>query len=236
MRAVLASLAALTLGCGGSGSNHSGDLPDAPPAPGIDAPPACQPTPLLVGGTDVTQQGWTVTQSQPDTLSNGADFVQLATTTVTAPSGAKTGGQLLLSLTKPAAFTPPFRLAITMAILRVDNHNQLDAAAAILPSYSGSFGNGTDRSQMIYIDNTKVGFAADDPKLPPVTASLVGGAFHDFVVAVDAANTLTLTVDGQLLLTHPSIALDGTIAIGDQTNDPNFDSSIQIRSVALLCP
>jgi len=235
MRGALASLAALTLGCGRV-SNHPGDLPDAPVAPPLDAPPACQPTPLLVGDTDVTQQGWTVIQSPPATLSNGADFVQLATTTTTAPSGLKTGGQLLLSLTKPAAFTPPFRLAITMAILRVDNHNQLDAAVAILPSFAGGAGSPTDRAQMIYIDNTRVGFAADDPTLPPATASLVDGAFHDFVVAVDAAHTLTLTVDSEPMLTYPSVALDGAIAIGDQTNDPSFDSSIQIRSVVLRCP
>lgn len=235
MRGALASLAMFTLGCGGS-TNHPGGLPDAPTIDASIDAPACKPTPLLVGGTDVTQQGWAVHQQAPDTLSNGADFVQLATTTTTAPNGTKAGGQLLLALTKPAAFTPPFRLAITMAILRVDDHNQLDAAAAIMPSYSSSFGSTTERSQMIYIDNAQVGFAADDPKLPPATASLVDSAFHDFVVAVDAAQTLTLTVDGKLLLTHPNIVLDGTIAIGDQTNDPNFDSSLQIRAVSLLCP
>jgi hypothetical protein len=220
-----------TAACGG-GAKTPGTPDAAIDAPMIDAPPACTPTPLLVGGTDVTKQGWAVITDGPATLTNGADFVQLTTTTT---SGAKSGGHLLLALTNQAAFTPPFKLAITMAIARVNNHNQLDAAAAIMPSLTDSFGTGAERDQMIYIDNTKVGFAADDPKLPPATISLVDGAFHDFVVAVDAAKTLTLAVDAKPLLTYPTVTLDGTIAIGDQTNDPNFDSSLQIRAVTLLC-
>lgn len=215
-------------GCGGGGSH--GASPDAPPA--IDAPAACTPTPLLVGGTDVTQQKWTVIQSGPATMTNGDDFVQLTTTTT-----SNVGGQLLITLTRPDLFTPPFKLAVVMKVLSIAPHqpDPLDAAVAIMPSITDTFGSTDERSQMISIESNKISCA--DGK-PSVTASLVDGAFHTYTLAVDAARTMTLSIDDQAtpVITRKAITTDGTIALGDQTNDASFDSSLQIRSVTLLCP
>src|ERR1700760_4653602 len=99
MRGVFVRLVILsTAACGGDDAKNASVTPDAPsvptidapPVPTIDAPPACKPTPLLVGGPDVTTQGWKVISQQPATLTNGADFVQLTTSTptTTPPAGS----------------------------------------------------------------------------------------------------------------------------------------------------
>lgn len=115
-----------------------------------------------------------------------------------------------------------------MRVESVSPHNQNDSAAAILGSYSGSFGIPTDRAQMVYLDADRVGWADD-------TQSTL---FH----VADGATT-----GGRGWCRHPRrrrhpradakrLRGDGRIAIGDQMNDPSVESALQIRSVTLLCP
>jgi hypothetical protein len=61
------------------------------------------------------------------------------------------------------------------------------------------------------------------------------GSYHTYVLSVDASNVATLTMDGNPLLTRNGFATNGTVAIGDQTNEPNVDSTLRLRSVRLLC-
>jgi len=224
----------LLAGCGDSSNGHIVDARaiDARPidAP-RDAPPdakACPP--LLVGGTDVLTQGWTVTQQAPATLSYGADYAELVTTT---NGGALTGGQLLL--VHAAAVPPgqPFTLRAELQITAVNPHNQYDSGAAILGSMSGGAGSQTDRAEMIYIDSDKIGWADDSASAAHVLDTT---AFHTYELAVDAGGVATVSLDGVALLTRASYTTTGTIAFGDQTNDPNVDGSMRIRSVAVLCP
>ncbi|WP_338864574.1 hypothetical protein [Myxococcus stipitatus] len=185
--------------------------------------------PLLVGGQDVTAQGWRVISQAPSTLTNGPDYVRLATST---NPGGRTSGQLLVALTNALDPAQPFKLRVTMQVESVNTHNSLDSAAAIMGSHSGSAGSGTDRAQMIYLDSAKIGWADDTQSAAfPVT----DGAYHVYELAVDSAKVATVSIDGVARLTRNNFTTTGTIAIGDQTNDANYDGVMRIKFVEKLC-
>ncbi|AKF04303.1 hypothetical protein [Sandaracinus amylolyticus] len=97
--------------------------------------------------------------------------------------------------------------------MRVDSvatHNTSDGGAVILGAFTARYGVG------------------------PV--AITNGAYHTFVLAVDASGNAQLSIDGSPALTRAGFSVSGTIAIGDQTNDPGVDSTLRIRSVRLLCP
>jgi hypothetical protein len=200
--------------------------------------PATSPTtwtarasvPLLVGGDDVTAQGWTTVAQAPNTLTYGADYVRLETS---PNGGGSTSGQLLI--TRAGAFdgTRPFQIRMTMQVESVNNHNSLDSGAAILGSFTPPFGNGTDRSQMIYLDSAAIGWADDTQS---AAFAVTDGAYHVYELAVDAAKVATVSIDGVATLTRNDFTTNGTLAIGDQTNDPNVDGAVRIMSVEQICP
>jgi len=213
------------------------DNPDVDAPVGVDSPAAtdapidtgCQTRTLLVGGTDIVPQGWSTVMQAPATLDYGPDYVHL----VTSSGGATSGGQLLLNY--PGAFdaTMPFKLEVVILVEQVNPHNSFDSAAAIMGAYSGGFGLGNDRSQMIYLDSGSIGWADDTQSF---TTTITNNVFHTIVLSVDASAVANVTVDGIQALTRNGFLYNGSIAIGDQTNDLNVDSSLRIRSVKLLCP
>jgi len=186
--------------------------------------------PLLVGGDNITAQGWTTVAQTPNTLTYGADYVRLATST---NSGASTSGQLLIMRANAFDGTKPFKLHVTMQVESVNTHNTLDSGAAILGSFTPPFGNGTDRSQLIYLDSAAIGWADDTQS---AAFSVTGGAYHVYELSVDAAKVATVSIDGVAKLTRNNFTTNGTIAIGDQTNDVNVDGAVRIKSVERLCP
>ncbi|MFE8598550.1 hypothetical protein [Archangium violaceum] len=186
--------------------------------------------PLLVGGEDITAQGWTAISQTPNTLTYGADYVRLETSTI---SGGRTSGQLLITKANALDTTKPFKIHVTMQVESVNNHNSLDSGAAILGSFTSPAGNSTDRSQMIYLDSGAIGWADDTQSAAfPVT----DGAYHVYELAVNAAKVATVSIDGVAKLTRNNFTTTGAIAIGDQTNDPNVDGAVRIKSVERLCP
>ncbi|KFE61969.1 hypothetical protein DB31_4412 [Hyalangium minutum] len=185
--------------------------------------------PLLVGGDDITAQGWTTVSQTPNTLTYGADYVRLETST---NSGARTSGQLLLKRENAFDGTKPFKFHVTMQVESVNTHNQLDSGAAILGSFTSPAGNSTDRSEMIYLDSAAIGWADDTQS---AAFSVKDGAYHVYELSVDAAKVATVSIDGVAKLTRNNFTTNGTIAIGDQTNDPNVDGAVRIKSVELLC-
>ncbi|HEX3474638.1 MAG TPA: hypothetical protein VHT91_06325 [Kofleriaceae bacterium] len=202
---------------------------DAPPpdAPPPDAP-TC-PTRLLTGGTDIAPQGWSLVMQAPAQLANGPDYVKLQTAT---NNGALSGGQLLITYPRAVEMGKPFKLQVVMLVETVNPHNPLDSAAAILGSFTPPFGAGNDRNQMIYLDSGKIGWA-DDTQSFAVTVT--DNAYHTYELSVDAGGAATVSVDGIQALTRNGFTTNGAIAIGDQTNDPNVDSTLRIRSVTRLC-
>lgn len=184
--------------------------------------------PLLVGGDNITAQGWTTVSQAPNTLTYGADYVRLATS-----NNGSTSGQLLLTRADAIDGTKPFKLRVTMQVESVSTHNSFDSGAAILGSFTPPFGSSTDRSQMLYLDSSAIGWADDTQSAAfPVT----NGAYHVYELAVDAAKVATVSVDGVAKLTRNNFTTTGTIAIGDQTNDAGVDGAVRIKSVERLCP
>jgi hypothetical protein len=207
-------------------------LVDAVPvdAVAMDAAPGCQPTMLLVGGSDVGPQGWSTILLAPATLSYGPDYARLETTTTT---GATTSGQLLLNY--PGAFEvgKPFKVQVVMLIEAVNPHNQFDAGAAILGSFTPPFGAGNDRNQMIYLDAGKLGWADDTQSF---VATIQNNAYHTYELSVGMDQVARVTIDGTPALMRSNFVFNGALAIGDQTNDKSVDSVLRIRSVTKLCP
>lgn len=225
MRDVAFLLAILAGGCG-SVKDQPGDANTPIDASAPDA--ATCPKPLLVGGTDVAPQGWSIVMQAPATLSYGPDYVRLQTMQGTTRSG-------LLLLHYPGALEAgkPFKLQVVVLVESVSVHNQFDSAAAIMASYTPPFGVDNDRNQMIYLDSGKIGWADDTQSF---TTSVLDNAYHTYELSVDAGNVAHVTVDGIPALTRNGFVFNGAIAIGDQTNDANVDSVLRIRSVTKLCP
>ncbi len=199
---------------------------DAPP---IDAPPGCVPTPLLAGGKNVEEQGWVVGSQAPATLTYGNDHVRLETST---PAAANTSGLLLLRHPTAIEAGKPFKLRIEMRVVSVSPHNLADAAAGILGAFTPPFGVPLERSQMIYLDSEKVGWADESQSF---AFNVLDGAYHTYELGVNEAGDARFSVDGTQALMRSNFLTNGLFAIGDQTNDANVDSVLQIRAITKLC-
>lgn len=212
---------------GSDGSVPGGDAggPDSETPP--DAP-ACEKR-LLIGGTDPVAQGWSVIMQPPATLTSGADYVALHTSTVT---GQSSGGQLLLRYAGAVDPAMPFSIEIVMLVEQAAAHNPFDASLAILPSFTGAFGTTVERGQMLYLQSGEIGWADDTDQ---VTTPVSDGAYHRYVVSIDASGTEQVSVDGHAALMRVGVVRDGAITIGDQSNDPGLDSTVRVRSVTRLC-
>ncbi len=200
---------------------------DAPADAPLDAP-ACAPRTILVGGQPVEAQGWTVVQSGAATLTLVGDATQLMTSTV-----GSAGAHLLL--TRPGTRDPaqPFALAVELRVDAVAAHNPFDAAAAILLGFTPPFGVGVERQQMLYLDPARIGWGDDSAQ---AAAAVTGGAVHVVRFDYDGAGGLTVRFDGTPALTRTGFVPGGTLAIGDQSNDPGLDATLAIRAVVELCP
>jgi hypothetical protein len=226
MRGALVCVMA-AVGCG-SGKNAPADA-SIDSAVDPDAP-GCQPKVLLVGGTDVVPQGWTMVMQPTAAVTYGPDYVHLQTSMA---MGATKSGQLLLNYPGAVDAGKPFRLQVVMLVEAVDPHNPSDSAAAILGAFTPPFGAGNDRDQMVYLDSGKIGWADDTQSF---TTPVTDNAYHTYELSVDAGNVAHVSVDGIAALTRNGFVGNGSIAVGDQTNDPNVDSGLRIRSVTRLCP
>ena len=230
----MASLLCLSfpVGCGEVTSTHSDAAIDAAPDAAPDAL-GCTPTVLLTGGTDVTAQGWTVVMQAPATVTNGAGYVSLATTTT---SGATTSGMLLLTRANTLQPGTAFALEVVALVETVNPHNQFDAGAAILGSFTPPSALPAERSQMIYLDASAVGWADDAQSAAFMVVAGPNTTYHTYVLAVTAAGVATVTIDGGApVLSRTGFTTNGTIAIGDQTNDRIVDATMRIKSIRKLC-
>ncbi|MGV3622800.1 MAG: hypothetical protein ACO1OB_18420 [Archangium sp.] len=183
--------------------------------------------PLLLPGSSLAAQGWSSTNIQPATYTDDGGVITVSTRTNT---GASSGGQQLLYTTIGDAGLS-YTLRTELRVEAVGNHNQADSAAAIMGAFTPSFGMPNQRLQMAYLDPNSVGWADDTQSAP--FGNLDGG-FHVYELSVDGGSAV-FSVDGVPLLTRANFVTNGVIAIGDQTNDANVDSTIHVRSVSLVC-
>lgn len=184
--------------------------------------------PLLLPRASLAAQGWSGTSVQPATYLDDGGVITLSTRT---NSGANSGGQQLLYTTIGGAGIS-YTLRTELRVESVGGHNQADSAAAIMGAFTPTFGLPDQRAQMIYLDPNAVGWA-DDAQTSPFNN--LDGNFHVYELSVDGG-AATFSVDGVPRLTRTGFTTNGTIAIGDQTNDPNVDSTLHVRSVSLVCP
>lgn len=215
---------ALLIGCG----SRSQATPDAAPDAEVDAP-GCQAEALLVGGSDVTAQGWQVAMDGPATITYASDRVRLETTTL---ANARTGGMLLIYRPGVLPVGQPVKLMIVLRVERAAVHNPADAPAAIMGTFTPPFGIPAERNAMAYLEPNRIGWA-DDSQMH--AATLTDGNFHTYEFLVSAGGTASLTLDGGSELTRTGFASNGTLAIGDQTNEAGLDSAVEIQSVTKLC-
>ncbi|MCE9573279.1 MAG: hypothetical protein K8W52_08990 [Deltaproteobacteria bacterium] len=186
----------------------------------------CNPV-ILAGGTDVATQGWGVTQQGAATISYVAGGTQLTTST-----GGSTGGQLLLTLANAVQPGTAYTLQVELTLTAVNAHNQFDSGAAIMGSFTAPAGMTAERGQMIYLDANAIGWTDNSQAF---AVALADGNVHTIELAVDAAGAATVKVDTVAALSRAAFTTNGTIAIGDQTNDPNVDATMVIKSVKRLC-
>ena len=184
---------------------------------------------LLEGGVDVAAQGWVVVALQPSSLTLDGGLTTLSTSTM---GSAGTGGQLLLARAGTTPLTGDYTLRVRAEVTRVNVHNALDCGAALLGAFNGAFGSGAERAQMICLDPSAVVWG-DDTQSAPV--AIVDAGLRTYELSVTAANVATVSVDGVPVLARPGFQRNGTIAIGDQTNDRNTDGQMSIRSVSRIC-
>jgi hypothetical protein len=119
-----------------------------------------------------------------------------------------------------------------MLVESVNPHTRSDCGAAIMGSYTPpKFGTRSERSQMFFTDEDVIGWGDDS-----LTISFEHGGTHGtYELLVDAEKNAHLSVDGVEELTRSNFVTNGTIAIGDQTNEAGLDSTLRIRSVTRLC-
>jgi hypothetical protein len=219
VRGSTGAIAVVLCACGSGAGMAPPERPDAP---------ACEKH-LLIGGMAPLANGWSMTMEPPATLTDGLDYVALHTSTV---SGQNSGGQLLLRYPGAVDPTMAFAIEIVMLVDEAAAHNPLDASVAIMPSCTGSAGSQSEREQMLYLQSGRIGWADDTDEF---SAPVTDGAYHSYLISIDAAGTEQVSVDGQLALTRVNVLRDGAITIGDQSNDRDLDSTIRIRSVTKRC-
>ncbi len=219
------------------------NLPDAGangdgPGPTVDSPPgsadACTNRVLFDGAVPYTQQGWVLFSGGPSGVyPSPMDPTATQIQTDTDPNGI--AGYGLLSLAGAIPTNAPFRIEWELQVLEVDPHNLFDAGVVLMASYGGGFGQPTDREQMVFLDRDRAGWA-DESLI--VAVNSVDMAFHRYTFTVDAARRATIERDdGAFSLVRDNFTTNGTIAIGDQTNDQGVDGNILVRRITLLnCP
>lgn len=184
---------------------------------------------LLDGARNLEEQGWVVGSRAPATLTYGTDHVRVETTTT---AGANTSGMMLLRHPTAIEAGKPYKMQVVMQVVSVGRHNQADAGAGILGAFTPEFGMPPERLQMIYLDSNAVGWADNSQSF---AFNVVDGAYHTYELSVDEANVARFSIDGVQALMRSNYLNNGLFAIGDQTNDANLDSVMQIRSITRLC-
>jgi hypothetical protein len=223
----------LTAGCG----SVPNTTPDAPTGvdgsgrpdgtPGPDG--ACVDTVILAGGSDPVAQGWTVDTGGFFELTYPSNEI---TQLHTEAGGIESGGTLVLR--RDAAVSPgqPFIVDISLLVVQVDPRLDYDTAAGIFGSYSPYPGTVAQRGETVFIDTGAIGWTDGSQ----VTAIPGVDSFKTYRLAVEASGEANVWIDGQPALNRPSFTTNGTIAVGDWTDRHFVESTIQIRSVTMICP
>lgn len=178
--------------------------------------------PLLTGSAIPEMDGWTLF-GETDAATSDGEAVRVTTAGLDNPKPYA----MYARDVDPSVFDH-FDLEWTMQIFD-SSHNAFDAGVAFFPAYSGYYGLNTERPQMIYFDTTGIGWG-DESEAAWFDATVE----RTYRLHVDPEGESKVYVDGELALTREAMAINGTIAFGDQTNDTGVDGDFTIKDVALV--
>lgn len=184
---------------------------------------------LLVGGSDPQKQGWKLVASTTgSSLTWSGNETILRTST---PAGATKSGYQLLYYERAYPPGSPFKIRFEVLVETVAPHNFLDSAAALLGTFTPGVPTNEEREQSVFLDSATIGWADNTQSAPTNT-----NVFHTYELsAAGDPRVATLSVDGTARLTREYYEGWGTIALGDETFDPNVDGTMRIRSVTRVC-
>lgn len=203
---------------------------------GLLAMSGAQAAPQLIydGSSPPAPESWTQAKIGSPTVASADGLTRFTTRT------ALGGGTSDANLYKYAAGTNSFIASIKLKAYSVNRHNSLDAGLmfSVGDDFTLTAGNQTQRSAMLYIDPTAIGWA-DDTASAPNDAS----GFHEYAIRytngqldVFVDTSFEAVVSGnatpKLSRSLPSTESNqGVIVFGDQSNDPNVDSDFAVEFV-----
>ncbi|MET4580267.1 fibronectin type III domain-containing protein [Ottowia thiooxydans] len=192
------------------------------------------PTALYDGADLPTAQGWTQTGGQGQ-VEVGSGTTRFKTTTL---SGSRVSQY---NMYQYAVGSANIIASIKLRAFSVSAHNSLDAGLmfAVVDAFNPPFGGDQFRSNMLYFENTRVGWADNSGTPVPVNA----GEFHEYAIRyvngqlsvfIDATYADIISGAATPVLTRtlePIQSNAGVIVFGDQTNDSNVDSDYEVDFV-----
>jgi hypothetical protein len=188
-----------------------------------DAPSACVPRRLLIGGQPVEAQGWTIERVGSGTVTYGGGM-----TTLTTTSNAR---QLIVL--RDAFPSSRWALTITAQVVQSGGCTAGHAAAAFMAGFHAPVGDAADRARMLCAreDGTSWG---DGSVSTGVAIDTLGQIKLERTA--NGIRAIVQSAGGMSTLSSSGFTSNGTIAIGDQTTDAGLDSTIRIALVDLTCP
>jgi len=113
--------------------------------------------------------------------------------------------------------------------------NPYDGSATLFGAFSGWYGVGVEREQMVMFEDDHVTWGDQSQQY-----LLDGHLWHSYRLRVLAGGGAELYVDGVLALSRPTFVTGAAIGFGDQTNDWTYEGSFEIKSLILTpgpaCP
>ncbi len=184
--------------------------------------------PLLSGDATPDLEGWTGYLETAATTTDGQ--------VITVDTAASPSTQSVSSWGRPLAATwfathdLEWRARVITATA-----NPYDGSAVVFPAFSGWYGVGVEREQMVMLETGAVTWGDQSQSYPLATT-----AWHTYRLAFPATGGLALYVDGALALQRATFTAGAAIGFGDHTNDAGFDGTFQLDAVRLVpgagCP
>ena len=184
--------------------------------------------PLLSGDATPAGEGWTGYLETAATTSDG-QVITVDTAASPSTQSVSTWGHPLAA-TWFATHDLEWRARVITA-----TSNPYDGSAVVFPAFSGWYGVGVEREQMVMLENAAVTWGDQSQSYPVATT-----AWHTYRLTFPTTGGLALYVDGAPALTRASFTAGAAIGFGDHTNDAGYDGTFQIDAVRLVpgpsCP
>ncbi len=183
---------------------------------------------VLTGSQVPASEGWT---SYLETTSTTSDGSIVTVDTAASPSAQSVSSHgLPLAATWWATHDLEFVAKVGSA-----TSNQYDGSAVVFPAFSGWYGVGVEREQMVMLEDTYVTWGDESQQY-----ALAGGTWHTYRLSFPGGGGAHLYVDNTLALSRATFTAGSAIGFGDHSNDWGVDGSFAIDQIRLVpgptCP